>query len=48
MLVLRRMRIRPLDLYKTFRTYGLIATSGFIQIRRIINEADGALCRILV
>jgi hypothetical protein len=48
MLVLRRMRIRSLDLYKAFRTYGLIATSGFIQIWRIINEADRAFCRILI
>jgi hypothetical protein len=48
MLRLRRMRVRSLNLYKAFGTYGLIATSGFIQIRRIINEADGALCRILI
>jgi hypothetical protein len=48
MLRLRKMRIRSLNLYKALRAYGLIATSGFIQIWRIINEADGAFCRILI
>jgi hypothetical protein len=48
MFVLRRMRIRSLDLYKAFRAYGLIATSGFIQIRRVVNEAYRAFCRIFI
>lgn len=42
------MWIRPLDLYKAFRTYWLITTSGLVEIRGIVHEADRALRGIFV
>jgi hypothetical protein len=47
-MVLRRMRVRSFDLYKTFRANGLVAATSFVQVGRITEEANGALGRVLV
>lgn len=46
--MLRRVWIRALDLNETFGTDGLIAASSSVQVRGIVEEADGAFARILV
>lgn len=46
--VLRWMGIRAFYLNETFGADRLIATPGFVQVRRIVNEANWAFCRILV
>jgi hypothetical protein len=47
-MVLRLVWIWPLDLYKTFGAYGLVATARLVDIGRIKHEADGAFLCILV
>jgi hypothetical protein len=42
------MGIGSLDLDEALRTYRLVAASSLVQVRRIIEEADGAFCCILV
>ena len=46
--VLRRVWIWPLDLYKTFGAYRLITASCLVEMRRVVQEADGAFCCIFV
>lgn len=38
----RRVRVRSFDLHKAFRADGLVATPGFVQIGRIVEETDRA------
>lgn len=47
-MVLRGMRIRPFNLYKALGTDWLIATPGFVEVRRIVEEADRTLGCVLV
>lgn len=46
--MLWRMGLRALNLNKTLRANGLIAASRPIQVRRIVQEANGAFSRIFV
>lgn len=43
MFVLRRVRVWPFDLYKTFRTNSLIATTSLVKIRRIVYKTNRTL-----
>lgn len=42
------MWIRAFDLDEAFRTDRLLTTPGSVQVRRIIQEADGAFRSVLV
>ena len=42
------MRIGPLDLHKTLGADGLVTATRPIQVRRVEEEADGALGRVAV
>ena len=46
--VFGRVGVRPFDLHKTLGADGLITASRPIQVRRIVEEADGTLCGIFV
>lgn len=46
--MLWRMRVRALDLNKAFGANGLIAASRSIQVRRIVQEADGTFRCIFI
>jgi hypothetical protein len=46
--VLRWVWLGTLDLDEAFRTDGLIAASSTVEVRRIVQEADGTFARILV
>lgn len=47
-MMLRGMGIWSFDLHKALGANGLVATPGLVQVWRIIQEADGAFCRILI
>lgn len=42
------MRVESLDLNEALRTDKLITTSGFVEVRRVIEEANRALRCIFV
>jgi hypothetical protein len=46
--MLRRMRVWSFDLHETFRANCLITASRRVEIRRIIQEADGAFAGVFV
>ena len=46
--MLRRMRLRALNLNKAFRANGLVAASRPVQVRRIVQEADGTFRCIFI
>jgi hypothetical protein len=46
--MLRRVRIRTLDLYEALGTDRLITAASFVEVWRIVHEADGTLCSIFV
>lgn len=48
MLVLRRMRVRPLNLYEALRADGLVAAPSFVEVWWIVYKADRALRSIFV
>ena len=48
LVVLGRMWVRSLDLDKAFRADRLVATSRFVEERRIVHEADGAFGGVFV
>lgn len=48
MFMLWRMRIWSLDLHEALRAYWLIAASRFVEIGRVIEEADRTLSRIFI
>jgi len=47
-MMLRGMWIWSLDLYEALRADGLVATTCLIKIRRVVEEANGALGRVFV
>lgn len=47
-MVFWRMRIRSLNLYEALGADGLVTTSSLVQIRRVVEKADGALGSILI
>ena len=46
--MLRWVRIGTFDLDETLGADGLVTTASLVQIGRIVNEANGALGRILI
>ena len=46
--MLRRMRVRSLDLYEAFGAECLITTTSLVQIRRIIKETDWTFSGIFI
>ena len=42
------VRVGAFNLNKTLRAYGLVAASSLVQVRRIIEKTNRALCCILV
>ena len=48
MLVLWWMRVRSLDLHEALGTNGLVATTSFVEVRRVVKETDWTLRRLAI
>ena len=48
MFMLRRVRVRPFDLNEALRANRLIAASSLVEVWWIVQEANRAICRVLV
>jgi hypothetical protein len=46
--MLRRVRIRTLDLYEALGADRLVTAASLVEVWRVVHEADRTLCSVLV